>query len=342
MALPSNSIEKAQKWVFRTGMWLTIVCACLTAGAGWSFGGGGLRSLGFAALFGGITFGAALILPFIGHAFSRGFVGTAGIMTIAWLAFTAGEFASHLMVFAGHRHSDIQQADLKTVAFVDNGKTKADAEKRLADAQRNLDDLNAANPWFATVSAEGLESALKTKAKAISDEESRGGCKSKCLKLMAERDSIASQLGKIKAKGEFEQARDQAQKDVSNARQVVASTSKGDSVSMHQANAFGSLIFADLRPSEDERDWANLYIEWFIAFLLTIGPMSLVYAGLKDWDAPKRKRGGLFAWAVTKAAWVAAIFGKKLPNLTINQHGTMDGISGSALDRAMRMNGLVA
>lgn len=343
MALPANSMQKAQKWVFRTGMWLTIVCACLTAMAGYNFGGGGFKSVLFAALFAGITFGAALILPFIGQAASRGFAGTAAFMAVAWLCFTAGEFASHLMVFAGHRHSDIQAADLKTVSFDDYGKNKADAEDKLNRAQRNLDDLMAANPWFATVSAQGLEESLRTKTEEIRQEESRGGCKSKCLARKKEHAALADQLGKLKAKSEYELALEDAKAKATDARKVVASSSKGDSVAMHQSNVFGALIFADLRPDADQRDWANLYIEFFIALLLTIGPMSLVFAGLKDWDAPKRQRKSLMAWMLTKAAWIAALFGKELPSVKIehNQYGTMNGISKSDWNNARLAAGLV-
>lgn len=323
MALPTKSLDKAQAWVLRTGVGLTVVCAVLTAMAGWHFGGGGVKSLVFAVLFAGITFGAALLLPFVSAAFSRGLYGTGVGLVMAWAVFTAGEFASHLMVFSGHRGADIQTSDLKDAAHVERDKSKADAEARLESARANLKDLLEANPWFARVSAQGLEDQIATKDEAIRQEEKRGGCGPKCLKIKEERSALADQLGKVRQKTDYEKAIETAIVDVAKARDVVISTEKGTSPAVFQANTFGSLMFATLHPGADERDWANRIIEWFIAFLLTIGPMSLVYAGLKDWNEPRKSREPFTAKLTRLWVWIARLTGKSPSGLQVVENTTV-------------------
>lgn len=336
MALPVKSIASTQKWALRLAVGFLIVCACLTFMAGWSFGGGGIKSVVFATLFAGITFGAALLLPFVGHAFGKGAPLTGLMLFCAWAAFTGGEFLGHLMVFSGHRHSDIQSADFSTAKFEDTAKGKAEAEAELDRARKELADLNAANPWFATVSATGLEEQIATKDEAIRQEERRKGCGNKCLRLKAERAELADRLGKVKTRTDHEQAIEAQVAKVMAAREKFAGAQKGDSPALHQANALASLISYDLAPDATARDWANLKIEWFIAFLLTIGPMSLMYVALKDWDAPRRQGKGVLTWAAEFVAWAYRLAGgTSALHVTNTYNGTQDGLSVKDLQNAI-------
>jgi hypothetical protein len=147
------------------------------------------------------------------------------------------------------------------------------SESRLAFLEAELKKL----PWTATISPD----ALKAKDEAIRQEEKRGGCGPKCLKLKEERAAISTQIETAEKRADLDKQikqlsdvvkaeRDRADKAADN-REVAAPLS--------QANFFAGMMSVSLNPTENAEAWTDRGIASWIAFGLCFSPILFSLIG---------------------------------------------------------------
>lgn len=305
----STKIKANQKWAQRAGVVLLCLCAIMTFTAGWQLGGDdGRRSSVFGAGFAIVTLAAGILLPFVGLAFSRGIIGGLGLL-VAWSAFTAGEFAGHLMVVAGQRHAQIEQANFQDTKSTDQRKSIAeneDLERTLKARKKDLEEgkgvgagwssTRPVEAWEADIrNAEGDQVFKRSKSCAsVTISESRAFCD----RLTELRANLAA--AKDMAKAEEQLAA--TSRKLESLRKEAQNITTGNSIARTQSDVVATLMTISLAPDGSAKQWANFGLEVFFAFLLTIGPMSLLYVGVKDWDAPKPPRRRIDVKAIVR--WV--------------------------------------
>jgi len=212
------------------------------------------------------------IALFLREAWARRDLGTAGLLA----AGTVFVFSLNLMSNLGS--VGYQRDSASTVARVTNARHD-DARDEVKEGKaslemwsRRLADLEAANAWAATVSAD----ALRAQAAA---EERKGGCGPRCLDLKR-RLAIAEETTDLRSKIEA------TRRIVSTARDKAATKEAVVSAPDAQAKFFASMVTIDLSPSEAAETWTGRGMAVWLAIGLCIAPIVFSFIG---WQAPSQR-----------------------------------------------------
>jgi len=119
--------------------------------------------------------------------------------------------------------------------------------------EKRLAELEAANAWSATVTADALRAQLASATLAIEQEAARGGCKAKCLARTKERDDLASKIAIAEEKSDLTRKIEATKAVLAKARDVAAVTEHKSSPVVHQnqflAKAVTLVGFGSLEPT---------------------------------------------------------------------------------------------
>lgn len=202
---------------------------------------------------------------FLREAWARRDYGTAALLAGG----TAFVFSLNLMSNLGS--VGYQRDTASTVARVHNAKHD-DARDEVKEGKASLEmwskrlaDLEAANAWAATVSAD----ALRAQAAA---EERRGGCGPRCLDIKR-RLAIAEETTDLRSKIEA------TRRIVSNARDKAATKTAVVSAPDAQARFFASMVTVDLNPSTDAMSWTDRGMASWLALGLCFAPIVFASIG---------------------------------------------------------------
>lgn len=316
MAIAKASIETSQKWATRSGVALMIMCSILTATAGYMLGGAdySTKSIIFALVFGVVTIGAGLLLPFVELAFGRSFIVGCGVL-MAWIGFTTGEFVGHVMVVAGQRHSQIDTATHKDQVKLDKRADIASNEDLAKTLRQRKTDLElgkgAGAGWSSTRTPEAWQADIKNlegdqiykRSKSCTDV-TKPDSRAFCDRLT----ELKANLAAANSMASVEEQLLATNRKLENLRQEAAIQPGGDSVARTQSDVMASLLTISLEPDGKAKKWSNLGIEIFFAFLMTIGPMSLIYVGAQDWTAERKKKKSMASSLAENYRWVIGIW----------------------------------
>ena len=118
----------------------------------------------------------------------------AGWIAAACVPLGVVAFMTHVGYSASIRVGDMQQAEVQNTTWKSQQEAVTEEKTNLEMWKAQLASLKEQNGWTATVTAEGLRAQLATADKKVELEGKRGGCKSKCLKLMEEKASLEDKI----------------------------------------------------------------------------------------------------------------------------------------------------
>ena len=218
-------------------MWarIGVIVLCVAAAMSWGFGAE--VSWKHAAFLACLTFVAAFGPEAAHRAFTDG-RRTAGIVIALICApLLAIEFYSHAGYTAGLRGHNIETTNVQNVRYDQRQDDVKEGKASLVLWEKRLADLEAANAWSATVTAEALRAQLASANLAIEQEAARGGCKARCLARTKERDELASKIAIAEEKSELTGKIEATKRVLAKARDTAAVTEHKSSPVVHQ-NAF--------------------------------------------------------------------------------------------------------
>lgn len=271
-----RTIEDLQKTARGLGGLFTVLAASMSAYAGWRFGGDStFAAVVLASLLAGLTAAVAIMLSFVDAAWAAGERGVAAALAVVLALAAVGEYASHVAFGTGHRAHNIEQATVQTARYDDARDSVAENKRSIAMWESRLAELEKANAWAATVTAD----ALRAQAEA---ESRRGGCGPRCLDIKA-RIAVAEEAADLRKQIA-------ATKRVLLALRTTAATvEKGDSIAINQSALFATAATGSLAPSATAIAWANIGIGAYLALLSTSLGAVFNWLGFRSW----RKRPGV-------------------------------------------------
>lgn len=234
-------------WLY-TGV-VTLACAALM-----SFGFG-YEISGKHAFFLACLTVIAAFLPEAAYAqFEKGRWGVCIVLALIAVPTLMIEFYTHMGYTAGIRGSNIETASVQNTKWTGVQKTVKEDETNLAMWEKRLSDLENANGWVATVTADALRAKLASANLAIDLEAKRGGCKGKCLARTQERDEIASKIALAEEKTDLTNKIAATKKVLETARSKAADTEFKSSAVVHQKNSLAKMVALfttpDMKPTD--------------------------------------------------------------------------------------------
>lgn len=275
----AKTIPVLQVWAFRLAIVLLAVCACMTGAAGWEmYDGHTGKQFAAALMFAVVTFGAAILLPFVEQAWRTGAYVTCAGLVFGWAICTVGEYAGHLMVIGGGRSVNVQEAQLQSTRWEDQRKIVSDLERQIAMLEAKHDFSKPSD------SPESFDGRIADARAKIAYETSRGGCKGRC-------EDWRTVLGKLESEQSISKDRaatliqlDDLKKQLAEARRVAGATQKGTSIAQTQTDNIARVLFVNMKPGQTAQEKANFAFELFQALLYTVLPMTFIFCALKDWS----------------------------------------------------------
>ncbi len=170
-----------------------------------------------------------------------------GLMA-AWAIAFGFNCWSNMGVSTANRMGDVQQAKVQQTTY-DGRKAKiAENENTLKLFTKQLEDLIEQAPWAATVTANALRDQATSLAKQITEEGNtrNGGCKRKCLDLMAKKEAVDKQIGTAEQRSRLEEQKLATQRVIASLRDELSETKSGISGTANQSTLYAKLISWDL------------------------------------------------------------------------------------------------
>lgn len=217
--------------------WLVLGLGSLAAAAAMSFDFGWGVSAKHALFLAVLSVVAAFGPMAAEMLFSRGRRGPAIATALICVPMLGIEFYSHAGYTAGLRGSNIETATVQNTKWTGAQDAVNEDKTNLALWIKRLADLEAANAWTGTVTADALRAKLTGLNLAIEQEAARGGCKAKCLARTQERDDVASKIAIAEERGELSK-KIEATKSVLDKARTVASTTEHKSSAVDHQNKF--------------------------------------------------------------------------------------------------------
>jgi hypothetical protein len=164
----------------------------------------------------------------------------------------------------------------------------SESRASLAMFEKRLADLEAANGWSATVTAEALRAQLASSNLAIEQEAARGGCKAKCLARTKDRDDLAGRIAIAEERATLTGQIEATKRVIAQHRDKAATQTKVVAAPTSQALFFASMAQIDLKPSEEAQTWTDRGLAAWLALGLCIAPMLFSLLGWRsDDDTPE-------------------------------------------------------
>jgi hypothetical protein len=215
-------------------MWARIGVVVLIVAAAMSWGFGSEVSWKHASFLAALTFVAAFGPDAAHRAWHKGrpivacslMVGCAGLL---WI-----EFYTHAGYTAGLRGYNIETASVQNVRYDQRQDDVREGKASLALWEKRLTDLETANAWSATVTAEALRAQLASANLAIEQEAAKGGCKARCLARTKERDDLAARIAIAEERATLTSQIEATKRLLAKARDTAAVTEHKSSAVVHQ------------------------------------------------------------------------------------------------------------
>jgi len=234
-------------------VWARVGVVVLIVAAAMSWGFGADVSWKHAAFLACLTFVAAFGPEAAHRAWTDQRYGASLAIAILCAPLLAIEFYSHAGYTAGLRGHNIETTAVQNVKYDSRQDEVKEGKASLILWEKRLAELEAANAWSATVTADALRAQLASATLAIEQEAARGGCKAKCLARTKERDDLASKIAIAEEKSDLTRKIEATKAVLAKARDVAAVTEHKSSPVVHQnqflAKAVTLVGFGSLEPT---------------------------------------------------------------------------------------------
>ena len=254
---------------------LYIGIAALIVAVAMAFSFGKSMSMLHAVGLGLLTLAGSIIWPVIKHTWDRRSFQT-WAMVACGVMFLSVEYFTHLGYSVGTRVGETQQVGVHNAKFEDTRQALKSDRENIDLWKKQLADLTAQAPWAATVKADALNAEMEAMEKAIELETARGGCKSKCQKLMAKKGELAQRIGTIEQANDLNKRIEATQRIIDGKTEKAAAATFESSAVVNQTNFVAQMWTANLNPDEMSLTWTQIIIGAFIAFVTTfLAPIML-------------------------------------------------------------------
>lgn len=252
-----------------------------------------LHAIGFAIV--AVTF---CLLPDISiKAWSEGQRKAGGALMLTCIPLGLVAYQSHIGYGAGVRLGDIQQTGFQHVKLeTANASLKSEVanidmwRKQLAELkEQNAELRKKHNGWSVSVDPVAMQAMADEMNTKIANETARGGCKSKCEQLKANKTALLTMIANVKAENDLTGRIDSTQRIIDGKGKAVADTGFVSSTVVNQNDTFAKLwnLWSGMdgeeaiKPTAVQRDVANTAMAGFasLAFMLC-GPLLMLAAGL--------------------------------------------------------------
>jgi len=215
-------------------MWARVGLVVLIVAAAMSWGFGAEVSWKHAAFLACLTFVAAFGPEAAHRAFTTGKKTAGVIIALVCAPLLLIEFYSHAGYTAGLRGHNIETANVQNVRYDQRQDDVKEGKASLALWEKRLTELEAANAWSATVTADALRAQLASANLAIEQEAAKGGCKARCLARTKERDDLAARIAIAEERATLTSQIEATKRVLAKARDTAAVTEHKSSPVVHQ------------------------------------------------------------------------------------------------------------
>lgn len=216
----------------RFWMWaglLTLACSM-----GMAFDYGSQVSIKHGLIMGALTFATAFIIEEAYSHWRKGMKGVAVGLAIVSVPLFWQESKSHIAYTAGFRGINVETASLQQTKYDDGRDDVEKAKATLAIFENRLVELQKANAWAPTVTADALRAKMESLNLAIQQEAAKGGCKARCLERTKERDEVASRIAILERVDDTTKKIEAAKVVIARYREKVAAIEHKPSIVAHQ------------------------------------------------------------------------------------------------------------
>lgn len=222
-----------------------------------------------------LTVAGSVIWPVIKHTWDAKSFQTWAMVT-AGVLFLGVEYFSHLGYTVGTRVGEAQQVGVHNAKFDDTRESLKSDRENIEIWKKQLADLAAQAPWAVTVKAEAMRGELEAMEKAIELETARGGCKSKCQRLMTKKGELETRIGMVETANDLNKRIEATQRVIDGKTEKAANATFESSAVVNQTNFVAQMWTANLNPDEMSLTWTQIIIGAFIAFVTTfLAPIML-------------------------------------------------------------------
>lgn len=254
---------------------LYIGLASLAVAAAMTFQFGSSMSLLHAVGLCLLTVAGSIIWPVIKHTWNAKSFQT-WAMVACGVMFLGVEYFSHLGYSVGTRVGETQQVGVHNAKFDDTRESLKSDRANIELWKQQLATLTEQAPWAATVKADAMRGDVEALEKAIELETARGGCKSKCQRLMAQKGELETKIGTAEQASDLNNRIEATQRIIDGKTEKAAAATYESSAVVNQVNFVAQIWTAELNPDEMSLTWTQIVIGAFIAFVTTfLAPIML-------------------------------------------------------------------
>lgn len=255
----SNSFDELIPHMRRAGFVATSLAAVITAMFGWQLGENVVASVCLAGLLALCTFivGYALVAAY--HAYKRGMPGVSAAACGLFAVAVAVEFLSHTGFNAANRDATIQQATFETTGYQDTRKNISNLEADLARLEAKHDWQKAYEP------AEAYDDKIRVAEEKATYEESRGGCKKRCLALKQEAASLKAERAIAQDRVAVKEEIKLAKAELKAAREEAGHKTVGHAAGASQGAIIAAVASQNEKPSASAQFWTGVGISALLA-----------------------------------------------------------------------------
>jgi hypothetical protein len=254
---------------------LYIGMAALVVAVAMAFSFGKSMSMLHAVGLGLLTLAGSIIWPVIKHTWDKRSFQT-WAMVACGVMFLSVEYFTHLGYSVGTRVGETQQTTVHNAKFDDARESLKSDRSNIELWKKQLADLTAQAPWSASVKAEAMRGELEAMEKAIELETARGGCKSKCQRLMTKKGELETRIGMVETANDLNKRIEATQRIIDGKTEKAAAATFESSAVVNQTNFVAQLATGTLNPDEMSLTWTQIIIGAFIAFVTTfLAPIML-------------------------------------------------------------------
>lgn len=226
---------------------------------------------------------ASGILPVVAWFFLRaGHRPVAGAIFVAWAAFAFPfNVYSNMGVATANRMGEVQQAGLQETTYNERKKSVAESEAKLELFTKQLSSLLEQNAWAPTVTAEALRQEVESLKAERASESKLGGCGRKCRAIEAKITEVQGKIGVAEQRADLTRQIEATKAVLAKAREDLAQTDGGVSVTANQASLYAKIVNWDLGGTPDDRsiNVANELTGITMALVLAVLAAATTLAG---------------------------------------------------------------
>ena len=265
-------------------LYVGIAAAAVAVFMTFSYG----RTMSFAhgISMGMLTLVAAFIWTAADHYRKIGQRYAGSILMLLGALFTSVEYFSHIGYTVGNRVSVAEETGVTNTNWQAAQDSVKEDAGNLSMWRKQLDDLTAQAPWAATVSADGLRAQLASYDKEIELETARGGCKSKCAKIMKYKADIEDRIATAEKASNLNKQIEATQRILDGKRTTATKTEFKSSPIVNQTKFAAQLATLEIDPGNVALTWTQIAIGALIAFVTTFLAPVCFYIVFGDQEAP--------------------------------------------------------